>query len=249
MAAAGWRAEGGGTNNKDSRVSDDRRQQAVVDAGSRSGWSCRGHQQDRKALEATGQVHDETQRRRVGPVEIVDGQQDRSPFREVGGEPIEAVEHGKGVLVDTDQLRLGAESRTGQHGGAAKQFALHPEPAAEHPIEQLTDHAPAVALLELSSPGLEHRHVGSRRSSACKAEQARLANAGRTLDDQRPASARRSRFECGVDLVQLCLTIQEIGDRHLGHRNRLIVTICAAPLTRAPPNPLGAGSKTSRSSP
>jgi hypothetical protein len=53
------------------------------------------------------------------------------------------------------------------------------------------------------------------------AEQARLADTGDTLNNQRPARASPSRLERDLDLFQLYISVQQIGDRGLGDPTRL----------------------------
>ena len=57
------------------------------------------HQQDRQRLDAAQYIDQETQRSLIGPVRVVDGQQQRRAFREVGGKPVQAVEPGEGCTV------------------------------------------------------------------------------------------------------------------------------------------------------
>ena len=56
-------------------------------------WRVRGEDGEREAVQARRQVVEESQRLRVGPVEVVDEQRDRALVGEVVEQPVEAVQH------------------------------------------------------------------------------------------------------------------------------------------------------------
>src|SRR5215218_8607329 len=57
-----------------------------------------GDEQHGQALQATQQVAQELERRRVGPVSVVDGHHQRPVVGEVGGQPVQAMERPEGSL-------------------------------------------------------------------------------------------------------------------------------------------------------
>jgi hypothetical protein len=53
------------------------------------------HEQNGQALEATREVAEESKRRRIGPVSVVDGKQQRSLVGQVGGQPVQPVQRAE----------------------------------------------------------------------------------------------------------------------------------------------------------
>ena len=56
------------------------------------------HQQHREPIQPAGQVRDEPQRRLIGPVQVIDRQQQRRLLRDTHGQPVQAVQHRERVL-------------------------------------------------------------------------------------------------------------------------------------------------------
>jgi len=59
--------------------------------------SDRGEREDRKLGDPPRQVGEEPQARRVRPVRVVDGEDERARLREVGYEPVEPVDRRDGI--------------------------------------------------------------------------------------------------------------------------------------------------------
>ena len=201
---------------RDQRRGAGERERARLDQASGRGRrgaarALRGQQQHRQVVEPVGEEGEEAGRRLVRPVLVVDDEQLRALRGEVGHQPVEAVERAERRVGLARGVRaLGQEHGRGQRGGAAER-AL--ERRGAHPpqprLEQLPRHAPGVGGLELAAARRRDREAALRRGRARGVEQARLADAGRPLDDDDAAAAgdrvaerRVEDGELGVTLVQ-----------------------------------------------
>ena len=136
--------------------------------------------EDRQLLQAPDEEGQELQRRLVGPVRVVDGDEQRAAAGDVRGQPVEAVqarerrvlhagvERGAGVL----------EHRPRQPGGAGQpRLALGLARLVEDGLEELADDAEREPALELAPAPGEHADPGvarlpprtRRAGSSCRA--------------------------------------------------------------------------------
>ena len=147
------------------------------------------HECEREPVE----VGEEAQRGDVGPVRVVDQQDQRSPGREVRGQPVEAVQH-RGLRLG----RRGPEHRLSERRGAAE--------VELGGLEQLTHDPEREVALELAGASAEHE---TRRERARVGEQRGLADPRRPVDQQ----ARAGRRDGPLDRRQLPLTFLEHSTR------------------------------------
>ena len=115
-------------------------------------------------------------------------------------ERVEALEH-------RPRRRPGARERPLGHGRVGQQ-----------PLEQLADDAEREVALEVRAAGREHARAGALRAAAHLAEQPRLADAGRALDQRRAALARQRVAEQRAERRQLALALHQAA--HRGRRRR-----------------------------
>jgi hypothetical protein len=155
---------------------------------------------ERQALEPPREVAEPAQRRGVRPVQIVDREDGRAVVRDVRREPVEAVEHrerGVGVLPAGDACRI--EERLRERRGAREE--LCPELRRGRRDERL------------AVPG-----AGLRL-----ADQARLPDAGRPLDQREAALAVSHRFDALRERGQLLVPLQQLDFRpRFDHSGRLL---------------------------
>ena len=166
------------------------RDQGLVLRGPRPGLADGQDQQDRQALQPGRQMSHEPLRRLIGPVQVIDRQQQRRVLRDVGGQPVQAVQDRERVLLPP--ARAAGHRQAGQRHRIARQ----PRPAAgpDPGLEQLPDHPPRVPVLELRAPRRQHRHARFRRPVARIPEQGGLADPRRALHQQHRPRPRARRL-------------------------------------------------------
>ena len=106
------------------------------------------------------------------------------------------------------EVRRVEKSRPGQPGRAAQQ-PLGIGLGAERRLEALAGHAHREVALELGAARVQDPHAVLRRALARRGEQARLADARRSLDEERPACSLARSRQHGGDRGQLLLPIDE----------------------------------------
>ena len=165
---------------------DERPQQGPVELGGGPG----GHgDQDGEPREPVGEVVEEAQRRLVGPVGVVDGQQHGLAFGQVRRQPVQAVQPGE---VGFRRARFGtrAEQRRRQLRGPGQHLIAVGVPRAEQDrAEQLANDAEPVVALQFATLCGEHAHAGVAGAPAQLAQQQALADAGDALDRHHVAFA------------------------------------------------------------
>ena len=144
---------------------------------------------------APREVGEEAQARLVGPLGVVDGQQQRLLGGEVGGQPVQAVQGGEAVAVDLE---------SGDEVGSRRA------------LEELPDDAEAELMLQLGARRRQHPQAGRERARV--AQQRGLAQACGPLDDHDRAAAvvARGRDRRGQSL-HLALAFEQ---RHVSRRRR-----------------------------
>ena len=181
----------------------------------------RDQQHDRQVGEAPGEVGEEAQRRQVGPLRIVDADQQRALRREVGGDPPQRVQRAAdrgvaarglgGRLVDRRQGRAG---RTGEQLRAG----LAPGGSRDRALDHLAHDRPRHRALELVAARLEATEAAHLRERPHVADEARLADPRRPLDDDHPAAARGRVVERGGDAVELVIALERVRARRSSRR-------------------------------
>ena len=136
---------------------------------------------DPQLAEGARQQRQPAQRRRVGPVDVVDDERGRAALAEVAGQPDEPARGGVHRVTRQHRLlRPGAEGALGQPRGADRE--LVPARAGPERLEELAGHPPGGVLFEGAAAGPEHRHAVHSSRPAHGREQRGLADAGRALD-------------------------------------------------------------------
>ena len=225
-------AERSGPQRERRGILDDLGEQARV--GARLGAAQRRGDEHRGAVEPPREVGEEAQRRAVGPVQVVDREQDGMLRREVEREPVERVQRGErgGALLVGG--RRGLEQRGGRGGGAGEL------PARGDPrLEELAHDAVGELALELPGAGLDDLQRRLRALAQAR-EQARLADPRRALDQDEPAAARgRARDEL-VERGQLGVAFEQQGGG-LSRQGRHRPGRARVPRRRSAARPRGAG--------
>src|SRR5204863_338662 len=128
------------------------------------------------------EVREPAKRRGVAPVQIVDCKQGRATGRDVGDEPVEAVQGWKRHIARTDERRRKwgiVEERTSKARRAGEQVGpLCRGCGGKKRLEQLPQHAKRKLLLELACARRQHIEACGASSLARRGDQARFAHAG-----------------------------------------------------------------------
>ena len=145
---------------------------------------------------------------------IVDRDHEGPARREVGGEPVEAVEDGEGRVVGRRLSELAREQRTrGRRRSGQELPALSVLRARQPSLEELTYHAEREARLELRPACPQHLTPVAFRPPARGVEQRRLADARPALDDEDATS-----FQHRLDRRQFPIALQQLHDLTVGRR-------------------------------
>jgi hypothetical protein len=156
-----------------------------LELGPRLEGPLRDREHDREIGDPVGEVGKEAQRRRVGPVRIVDHEHERAVRGQVDGQPVQPVERGVEALAARAQLggveRL--EQRRGEAGGSGQRpLSLLGREPREQRLEELADHTEGEIALELATAGAGRGVAEPAGDGERLAQQAALADARRALD-------------------------------------------------------------------
>ena len=178
--------------------------------------------QDAVVGQAALEVVHEAQRRLVGPVRVVDHEEQRAPLGDADRQPVEAVQDPeahvgrRGARADR---RL--EQRASGRGRSVEQLAAVLD-RVQPRLEQRAGDAPAERALELVPGGAQDDEavVGGGRGDARR--ERGLTEAGRRLEHDRRSVARGGAREPIADRFQLALAFQQLvyGDRRHSMRER-----------------------------
>ena len=131
-------------------------------------------------LQTAGELRQPPQRRRVGPVDVVDEEHGRRPVREVGGQVLQPVRRGMHRVPGERRLGgIGMQHPPREPRGAGRQLA--PARPSLQRGEELTGDAPRRVLLERAGARAQHRRPLRLRTAARGGEEARLADPGGAL--------------------------------------------------------------------
>ena len=148
-----------------------------------------GEHGDRLVVEPPDQVEQEPQRRLVGPLRVVDHEQQRLALRGADGQPVEAMQDPKRIRGHRRRLEQCARRRRRavEHLGA-----LGLRTGQQPRLEQRSRDAPAEAALQLVPARAQDEQALLRRKRHRPRGQRRLAQTRRRLDHQRPSATGAS---------------------------------------------------------
>ena len=173
----------------------------------------RAQHPDRELLQRARQQRQPPQRRRIGPMHIVDEQNCRTALAEVADQPHQPA--GRGVhriARGGGSAPLGRERALRQPGRSDRQ--LIPLRPGSQRLEQLPRHPPRGVLLERAAARPQQRRAVHTRSPPGRPEQCRLANARRSLNDDHTPGPRTSCGNSPGQLPQLRIPIQQHPHRY-----------------------------------
>jgi hypothetical protein len=154
-------------------------------------------------------VGEERERGGVGPVPVVDEQDDGLLGGEVGGQPVQRVPDGERVLRrrgvharEVDLQQRGGEAR----GSREEDRGLR---VARHVVEQLAHDAEDEVVLQLGAARVEHEHPGVLGGGAGRFDERRLADARRAVDGDDRAGAAPCLRERVPNGVELAVTLEQ----------------------------------------
>jgi hypothetical protein len=180
------------------------------------------HEQHGQAIEARGKELQEPQRRRVGPVDVVERECDRRLLAQVGGEPVERMEVRQ-RRVRANGVRIALESVACQQCRGGSGCAME-EPrsalavrAGEERLEQLAHDAERELTIQLGRARRQDDHPPLRRLRSRCLEQPRLADSGRALDEREPPSPGTCFIDHAAELGQLALALVQDGGPSVRH--------------------------------
>ena len=174
-------------------------------------------------FEAPDEVREPAQRCFVGPLEIVDRDQERARLGEVEGQPVEPVEdRERGVLA---RRRLAGELIRLEKVAGVRSRALEELRSfigvrlRQERLEELAHHAEGEGALDLAATAGEHGHLGVRCPRTALGQQRRLADARRPFDHGKAAVAGDGIGDHSVDRRQLLGSLEQNGSFSLprGH--------------------------------
>jgi hypothetical protein len=166
-----------------------------------------GEEADGEILESGHEVGEEEERRRVAPLEIVDGEEQRTVLGEVRRQPVEAMEDGEAIL-RPDRWDGGRIDEVTGEPGRAREDGLGILEPGQRRLEQLPHDPERVVDLELGGPRPQTQHAGGERSLTHDIEQSALANPGGTLDDSHAAAPPARLTEQHVELIELRFSLE-----------------------------------------
>jgi hypothetical protein len=177
----------------------------------RGGWLTGAHRADHpdpQLAEGARQQRQPAQRRRIGPVNVVDDERGRAALAKVAGQPDESAHGGVHRVTRQHRLpRLGGEGALSQPGRANRQ--LIPARAGAERLEELACHTPGGVLFEGAAARAEHRHAVHPGGPARGREQRGLADAGRALDHYHAPRSGPRLGEPAANLGQLNVAVQQ----------------------------------------
>ena len=168
-----------------------------------------------QAFQPALEVRDETQRRLVTPVQVVDQQQQRSVGGDVRRDPEQAVEDaegdvGRGVAVigrlEHPRRRLRGAGQPPRPVGGIDQEG----------IEQLPHDAERQLALEVAPTGGEHAETGALGRFTSRGEQPALPDPGRSLDQRQAGPALERALNQVLENTELAVALEQL----VGRRRR-----------------------------
>jgi hypothetical protein len=172
-------------------------------------------QRERHALKPVQQEPEPAQRRGVRPLRVVDQQQSRAGASQIGGKPVEAVQHRERIAAPPAVwYRCAREHALGQPAGASQELASPLLAGREEDrLEELPHDAEGEVALELGRAGAQHLQI--LRGLSRRGEQTRLPDPRRPFDDRRGALTPSRRGAQARELLELALPLHERRLYHL----------------------------------
>ena len=163
------------------------------------------HEHHRFAADPPGQVREEPQRRRVGPVRVVDEQRQRLLPGEIGGEAIEPVQHGERPL-RPERQRVGLRRRDVEQRRRMARRTLERRRAVavvDRGLEQLPRDAEPERPLELRAPGAQQPQprLGAQAREPPPAERSCRSPAAPSTTTARPSPAATASAVARITLI------------------------------------------------
>lgn len=194
------------------RVLHDLGEQPLV--GARLVRADRRDHEHRRPLEPVREIGEEAQRRRVGPVQVVDGKDERAVCGQVERQPVEAVEHREAPGLVVGGLRRRRRPEDGPARRRSPNEGAVPLRPGHGRLKELADDAERKLALELGGAGSQDSAVLGRRPAG-RLEQRGLSDAGRGVDHDQPPVPGSRRRDRGVEPFDLATPfVQNPG----GHR-------------------------------
>ena len=155
-------------------------------------------------------MKEEPQRRFVGPLRVVDRQEQRGAFGEVHHQPVQPVQGGeRDVTGFLGRCNLG-EHRFGEPRRTRQQpIAFRAVSTDQRAFEQLANDPEAKPPLELSAAGGQHGHPARTGTMAHRLEQHRLPNACRPLDQHYAARACDRLGQGSIEYGEIVLAFEQ----------------------------------------
>ncbi len=154
----------------------------------------RHEQQERQILDAAGYKHQESQRRQIGPVSVIDRQDHGRPLGQVRQEPIETVEHDEGRVAShcLRLLRLIVEHPDRAARRASKQLiSFVVARPAQGALQELTDHPKRELRLEFAAARAQTAQTARGSAASGCLDEAGLADPGWALNRREPRTPLR----------------------------------------------------------
>ena len=165
--------------------------------------------------QAPADVAERPHRRIVDPVQVVDDDEQGGLGREVGGQPVDRVEHRE-ARFGAPAVRLGAgrDDPGRRPGGAGEQCpALLLRCAREDGLEQLADGAERELALELAPARGEDAHARAGGLAPRGCHELALADSGCALDERHAPVSGTSVGEHLAELPNVGFALQQVGIR------------------------------------
>ena len=171
----------------------------------------REHERNIQLLQAREQEGQVAKRWGVGPMGVVNDQADGTGRREVGAQPVEAVEDGERDIQAERRRVVGSRGGAWQiedgrrrAGGRVQQLApLELGCVRQRRLEELADDAERELALELGSPRAQHPHPARGRRVPHRSEHRRLPDPGRPFQHHEPATPGARLVQGGIDVREL----------------------------------------------
>jgi hypothetical protein len=164
----------------------------------------RGQQQHGEVPDPTGEVGEKAQRRPVGPLQVVDGEQQRPVFGKVEDDPQQAVQRGEASLA----RRAGISAEVGEHPSCR----LRDLARARGQLEELAHHAEPEVALQRAAARTQQAHVVVEAPPRL-VEQYRFADAGRPFEQHYGAAFVLQRSDRLLDRGELAVAFQRSHER------------------------------------
>jgi hypothetical protein len=167
-------------------------------------------EQDGKALNARQQVAKPAKGGGVAPVQVVDREQSRPTGGDIRGQPEQAVQPREGRVPQGLAGEVpGIEQWRRERGRAGEQFdTLVLGELGEKRFEELPDDAIGEGALQIRAASRQDLHPGPLSPGLRLRDEGRLADSGRALDHQKPATVGRSANQ-RVNGRQLAVALEE----------------------------------------